>query len=349
MKTGMGGTAARMAGAGPWEIPMRYGDRKGLTLIEVMAMLGVFGIFMVMAYSTIFGVIRVVDVEATVLSMDQQANKVMQGVTSLVRPAILPIRIRPEEKTEKTVFDTMQAAFDGAGGENWRDALQQGTDEVIFIIPADIDGDGDALTNDLAVETGYIDRRGAIVPATDVSLASMANVTPARLAAVTNEAVDWPDIGSTAPARADVMVAIRYVPLTDGGVPVQIREATLRADLDGNNVMTDVFQIGRMQVVYAGPTGNDAYFLNGPMILRRNLPAERAPIFQLVSHQSGDIDANGLINPTKTGGHMILNVRMLFFDDSGQDGSRMTFRGNKAIKALTRWHETAVTLRNMSR
>lgn len=313
-------------------------------------MMVVFAIFSLLAYSTVLGIIRLVDIESTIIDMDQQANRSMEEITELIRPAILPIAIDSAKKSRKTIYDMVQTQFDNADGDAWRSSLRSGMDCIAFIVPADVDGDGDtvlgALDTGFFIETGFIDKKGNVAESTSETLANLVSINPMALNGISQENVNWRAVGATDPGE-NVFICIRFVPMV--GANATVDEAILNYDLDGNGSVDDIFNIGRMQVIYANKTGDSVSYINGPMVLQNVDPGRRTPVFQLSDYSTTSIRNNGTMGADTTKGQMTLNIKLLLYDSQGQASKGMTFQNERPIKALSRWHETAVTLRNMSR
>lgn len=331
------------------------GNKRGFTLVEVMVAVAVLAIFAVIVYSTMIGTMRVVALEDTVLTMDQQANRALQEAAVQLRTAILPYKPNQQTLAQSVsggTFELLDNSANGFGGNNgtaWRAALQDGVDSLAFLVPVDAQNDGDYLDDANHFEVGQA-RPGAPGPSLSCTfggpgfrldstgpISALTVVTPAGLnsPAVENDANfvfanNTAISGGAAWPQITAFTVIRYIPELAGGVPVVIRESDIRGDgsnvavdLDGNGVTTDQYNIGRLQVVYTG----------GTLAVLPDGPAGTTPVItNNVAQQQVDITGPIVLRKVDAGGNPAGGDDSIF--RLGSPGNEGTFRSGRGDTAL---------------
>lgn len=251
--------------------------KSGFTLIEVMIAIAVLIAITMIAGSVVVDAMRVASREQSLLQMDQDANRILEGVKHTLRPAYIPIDTKPLDVGREGPL----AATDLASNvERWRDVLANGTDMLVFLVGIDPEGDGDIMYGSsqedkqliLGIETpenssafpdgireatdehntlsnlGIID----LNPRTDLGLpvdnSADIDITAARFA----EPFVFPAPGG---GRSPVYGVIRFAPAWQNNAIVTLDEARLNQDLNNDGDTTDRFALGHMEIVYPNSEG----------------------------------------------------------------------------------------------
>ncbi len=86
---------------------MKETSRRGFTLIEIVITIAIFSVFVAFTIPPLVAAIRVAGHETSLLRMDQDAHRAMNGITTHLRGAILPIITDPDTPPEYTSQATL--------------------------------------------------------------------------------------------------------------------------------------------------------------------------------------------------------------------------------------------------
>lgn len=310
--------------------------RGGFTLLEIMitcTLLAVLGLIM---GGAILGVMRVSAREQAVLEMDQEAIRILETLKQTLRSSYIPVAEAPLS-TGRTV--ALGSTNHADNVESWREVLVNGTDLFIFVVGIDTEGDGDIIYGDSSSskrlafgldvpgsglreatdkdEDDDLNNLGIIDvdPVADFSLAtdnsSDIDVTLSRF----DDTFSFPSSGS----RQHIYGVIRFLPYRENGAEVLIREADLDRkgmDLNDDGDITDVFALGRLQIVYPESGGGVVAFpISGTNVL---LQVNRDDITQKSLFQ---------LMETKSTKGSALQVNLLLCNYNRQIGDKLAFSG----------------------
>lgn len=291
------------------------------------------------------------------------------------------------KKSLFTLVDDGVIGFNTANGVNWRNALIRGMDSLAFVVPVDAEWDGDFIDDAGHFELGQIapsrqslgsnfGSSGSLnfVISDTTPINAVAAIDPNLLNSPIVENVNNFDFATSPGIQAAGMAwptitaftVIRYIPVMQGGAPVVISEATLGYDLDGDGLTNGLFNIGRLEVVYPGGSHNEQSQIAGtPPVQQNGLPQLRkpltasyvlrrtdrsTPLFRLQYYDSSNIANTGFVDQNSGNGEFALQVRLLMFDSesiANQLKTPGTPGGGRVY--YPRWHESTITLRNMTR